>query len=283
MSRFCDLHTHTTASDGDLTPTELVALAVESDLAALGITDHDTVGGISEAIEAVEAAGLPFAPGVEISADFAPGTMHILGYFVDHTHPHLLEALEEIRGGRHARNRKIIRKLNELGMAVAYEEWLAAAGEDSVGRPQLAGILVDRGYVSDTQEAFDKYLAKGAPAYFDRTRLGPEESIKLILEAGGVPVLAHPYQCGLDDDSLDVLVRGLADQGLRGIEAYYSTHSDEQTGYYLSLAERYGLLVTGGSDFHGYSKPNIKLGSGTGNLNIPLEIFSRLRDAADRG
>lgn len=282
LTGLCDLHAHTAASDGDLTPTELVALAVELGLGALGVTDHDTVGGLAEALAAAEAAGLPLAPGVEISAEFSPGTMHILGYFVDHTNPRLLEALEDLRGGRDVRNRKIIRKLNELGMAVTYEEWRRAAGEDSVGRPQLARLLVHKGYVGDTQAAFDDYLAKGAPAYYDRLRLSAEESVKLILDAGGLPVLAHPYLCKLDDSSLDLLVQRLKAAGLAGIEAFYSTHTKDRTSYYLELAGRYGLLVTGGSDFHGAAKPEVKLGTGLGALTVSVEIFELLRLAAGK-
>ena len=209
--RYCDLHAHTTASDGDLTPTELVRLAAEIGLGALGVTDHDTVAGIPEALRAAEEAGIALAPGVEISAEFEPGTMHILGYFVDHADARLLEALEELRGGRDVRNRKVVSRLNELGIEVTIEEWEAEAGEESVGRPQLAKILVDKGYVADRQQAFDTYLAKGAPAYVDRLRMGPEESIALIREAGGLPVLAHPPQLEIDDRELEALVRHLAD------------------------------------------------------------------------
>jgi len=165
---------------------------------------------------------------------------------------------------------------------VTYDEWKAASGEDSVGRPQLAQILVEKGYVADTQEAFNNYLAKGAPAYFDRVRLGPEESVKLIREACGLPVLAHPYQTKLDEAGIEDLVKQLTGFGLAGIEAYYSSHTAGQTRFYLSLAERYGLVVTGGSDFHGSTKAHIKLGEGTGNLRIPYEIFEKLREAAGK-
>ena len=281
MAAYCDLHAHTTASDGDLAPAELVSLAVETGLGALGVTDHDTVAGLPEAIEAAERAGLGLAPGVEISAEAdCPGHMHILGYFVDHTDGPLLDALEEMRGGRHYRNRKIVKALNGFGFDVTYDEWLAAAGDESVGRPTLARILVDKGYVADTQEAFDKYLGKGCPAYFDRFRLDPEKSVELIRGAGGIPVLAHPYQTKMADGEIAALVEHLTSLGLGGIEAYYSTYTPEQTAIYLELAERHGLLVTGGSDFHGSSKPHIKLGSGTGDLQIPMEIYEQLKAAA---
>ena len=281
MADTCDLHAHTTASDGDLTPTELVQLAAEIGLGALAVTDHDTVAGIPEALRAAAEVGIPFAPGVEISAEFEPGTMHILGYFVDHTNVRLLEVLEELRGGRDVRNRKIIRRLNELGLEVTIEEWEAEAGEESVGRPQLAKILAEKGYVTDLQEAFDKYLAKGAPAYVDRLRLGPEEAIILIREAGGLTVLAHPPQLEIDDDELESLVARLTRTGLAGIECYYSDHTPEQTAYFLKLAEKYNLLVTGGSDFHGSSKPHIRLGCGAGNLRVPQELFERLLEASE--
>jgi predicted metal-dependent phosphoesterase TrpH len=277
---FCDLHAHTTASDGDLTPTELVKLAVDSELDALGVTDHDTVGGIAEALSAAEAAGLALAPGVEISAEFTRGTLHMLGYFVDHEHPALLEALEGMRGGRDVRNGKIVEKLNELGLAISMEEVLRIAGGDSVSRNHIAQVLLDKGYCADRQEVFDEYLAKGAAAYFDRLRLGPRESIELIRSAGGLPILAHPYQTKLGDDELENLVEELVGYGLAGIECYYSVHTPEQTAFYLSLAKRYDLLVTGGSDYHGVSKPDVELGIGCGELEVPIELFEKLKKAA---
>jgi len=282
MAAVCDLHAHTTASDGDLSPSELVARAVRLGLGALGVTDHDTVAGLAEALEAAEQAGLPLAPGVEISAEFSPGVMHILGYFIDHTNSALLEGLEAMRGGRDVRNRKIVDRLNELGVAITMEEVLERAGGESVSRNHIAQAILDRGFCTERQEVFDRYLAKGAAAYFDRLRLGPEESIAMIKEAGGLPVLAHPYQTKLDDDSLEKLITDLAEAGLAGIEAYYSTHTPEQTSFYLELAGRYGLLVTGGSDFHGSPKPHIELGSGEGDLLVPFELFERLKEAAGK-
>ena len=280
MGRCCDLHAHTTASDGDLSPVELVAHAVELGLGALGVTDHDTVGGLDEAISAAADAGLPLAPGVEISAEFSPGTMHVLGYFVDHRHTGLLEALEELRGGRDVRNKKIIARLQDLDLDITYDEVLAVAGEETVGRPHFARVMVEKGFVSGRQEAFDRYLAKGAPAYFDRLRLGPEESVRLIREARGLPVLAHPQQLGVSDEELESIVKSLIPVGLAGVEAYYTSHSPEQTAFYLSLAEKYGLLVTGGSDYHGPNRPDIQLGSGAGDLDVPVELFDRLHEAA---
>ncbi len=282
MNKLCDLHAHTTASDGDLSPVELVNLAVETGLSALGVTDHDTVGGIAEAIEAAKIAGLALAPGVEISAEFVPGTLHMLGYFIDHECPELLEALEGMRGGRDVRNSKIIGKLNDLGLSISMDEVLAAAGGDSISRNHIAQVILEKGYCAERQEVFDKYLAKGAAAYFDRLRYGPRESIELIRSAGGLPVLAHPYQTKLEGEELESLVEELTGYGLAGIEALYTKHSPEQTAHYLAMAKRFGLLVTGGSDFHGNSKPDVKLGSGHGELEVPLELFERLRKAAKK-
>jgi len=280
--KLCDLHAHTTASDGDLSPAELVRLAVETGLSALGVTDHDTVGGVAEALEAASETGLALAPGVEISAEFLPGTLHMLGYFIDHEHPGLLEALEGMRGGRDVRNSKIVGKLNDLGMSISMDEVLAAAGGDSISRNHIAQVILDKGYCAERQEVFDMYLAKGAAAYFDRLRLGPRESIELIRDAGGLPVLAHPYQTKLESEELENLVEELAGYGLVGIEALYTKHSPEQTAHYLALAKRYDLLVTGGSDFHGNSKPDVKLGVGCGNLEVPLEMFETLRSSAKK-
>lgn len=282
MTKRCDLHAHTTASDGDLSPSELVQHAVEVGIGALGVTDHDTVAGIPEAVEAAARLGMALAPGVEVSAEFSPGTMHILGYYVDIENKPLQDALEKLRGGRDVRNAFILEKLNGLGIEITMEEVLAVAGEESVGRPHIAQVILNKGYCATRQEVFDKYLAKGAAAYFDRIRFSPAESIELILNAGGVPVLAHPVQLKLEDDALSGMVGELAGMGLKGIEIYYWNHTPQQTAFYCKLAEKYDLLVTGGSDFHGPSRSETRLGVGGGDLAVPIEVYDNLRKAAGK-
>jgi predicted metal-dependent phosphoesterase TrpH len=203
----------------------------------------------------------------------------MLGYGIDPGYEPLAEALRKLVGGRHDRNDRIIRKLQMLGVRISFEDVKKHAGEEVVGRPHIANALIEKGAVKNFDEAFEKYLARGAAAYCERFRLTPEEAIGLIAQSGGVSVLAHPYLIRVNDDALEALIRKLKDVGLAGIEAYYSEHSDEQTRNYLDLARRYDLLVTGGTDYHGAIKPDIALGSGRGDLAVPYEVFDNLRNA----
>jgi predicted metal-dependent phosphoesterase TrpH len=278
-----DLHTHSTFSDGSLTPEQLAAKAREIGLTALGLTDHDSTGGVARLVAACEDTTVLPIPGVEISANVDRGTLHILGYFMDIANAALQETLEEIRDGRDARNRRILRRLNELGFALTWEEVAQHAGEEVVARPHFAKAMIARGYVKTSQDAFDRYLGKGQPAYVDRFRLSPADSVRVIRGAGGVAVLAHPFTLDLKPRDLKEFVRELAAAGLDGIEGYYSEYTPEQHGAYLALARELGLVVTGGSDFHGDLNPAISLGAGFGNLRIPDDLIPPLlarRDAA---
>lgn len=279
-----DLHTHSTFSDGTLKPAELVRLAGRCGLTALALTDHDCTSGIDEFIAAGSEleAGLKLVPGVEISANVDSGTMHMLGYFIDCEHASLQRILAQIRGGREARNARILERLNELGLDLTWDEVAAHAGEDVVGRPHFAQALVARGHVTGKQDAFDRYLAKGQAAYVDRFRLSPEDSIAAIAGAGGVPVLAHPFSLGLAADALRERIGELAEMGLQGVEAYYSEHTPEQTRGYVSLAADLGLAVSGGSDFHGANNPDIRLGRGFGSLHVPDEVIRYLEEKVVR-
>jgi len=265
--RFIDLHTHTTASDGSLTPTELVALADKVELAAIAITDHDTTGGLAEArATATNFPNLKLVMGVEVSANFPGGTMHILGLGVDETAKPVADLLETLAEGRRQRNPRIVAKLNELGLELTFEEVVAIAEASGgtaeiISRNHLAEALIARGYVKTRQQAFDKYLANGGPAYVDRTRLEPKDTIQAIRDSGGVAVLAHPKQLKCNSDSdLEQVVHTLMDFGLEGIEAYHSDSDDRQIRAYLDLANQLNLFITGGSDFHGQGKPDVELG-----------------------
>jgi len=278
-----DLHMHSTCSDGTFTPTELVREAKASGLTHMALTDHDTVGGVAEAREEALRQGIAFLSGLEISAECQPGTLHILGYGVDETSPPLLERLTAVQRWRDERNPKIVEKLGQLGVALTLPEVEAASGGGLVGRPHFAKVLVDKGYVATRQEAFDRYLAKGRPAYVDKARLSPEESIALIRAAGGVAVLAHPLQLQTPDEAtLDAILRALVEAGLQGLECHYRNHTPEDTRRFLALAKRYGLLVTGGSDFHGTNRPGIRLGVGEGELKVPGECWESLTNALRR-
>ena len=272
-----DLHTHSTCSDGTLSPTQLVRAAREAGVTHLALTDHDTVAGLAEAREEAGIQGIAFLGGLEISAEFQPGTMHILGYGFDEGSPSLLEKLAYVQQARRDRNPKIVSILNRLGLGVTMEEVADEAGGEVVGRPHFAAVLLRKGYVKSTQEAFDRYLAKGQPAYMDKVRLSPEDSIAAIRTAGGVAVLAHPLQLKASgDEALEAVVSGLAKLGLQGMECYYRNHTQEDTARFLGLARRHDLVPTGGSDFHGSNRPRIRLGTGEGNLCVPLSCWAEL-------
>jgi len=271
-----DLHSHSIFSDGSLTPEELIEQACAAGLRAVALTDHDTTAGLPRFLKAAEGRTVRAIPGVEISADFSPGTMHMLGYFIRPDDPALEERLVWIREGRDQRNAEILGKLNALGFHIAWDEVARHAGADVVGRPHFAQVLLERGMVKTKDEAFDLYLGKGKAAYAERRRFSTEDSIALIRAAGGVAVLAHPFTLGLDDAALRSLIERLAGQGLGGIEVYYSEHSSGLQQAYSRLAEEFGLVATGGSDFHGALASDIRLGSGFGGLRVPDEVVEKL-------
>jgi hypothetical protein len=278
-----DLHCHSTASDGTLTPSDVVALAVDNGLSALALTDHDTVGGIPEAAAAAQKLGLDFLPGIEISCDVPkPATMHLLGYGIDPNSTILLDLTTRLIEGRNDRNPKIIRRLNELGVRISMEDVEAEAGGNVIGRPHIAAILMRRGYVSSIRQAFDKYLAPGGAAFFDKERISPKMAVEMVRQSGGLPVLAHPSQLRTENDAqLERRIKDLVDLGLAGLEVIHSDNDAGMIEKYTKLADRYGLLKTGGSDFHGTNKKDISLGSASGR-SIPREFFDRLVAALER-
>lgn len=277
---FVDLHCHSTASDGTLPPAEVVRLAKQNGLTALSLTDHDTVAGIEEAAHTAKELGIDFISGIEISAEYPhPGTMHILGYGVDPENPALTNLTETLLAGRDNRNPRMVEKLNEMGVSVSMKEWEAEAKGAVLGRPQLAAILHRKGYVSSIKEAFNKYIGQGAPAYFDKERLAPRAAIERIRAAGGLPVLAHPTQLRRENAAqVETEIKNLLDMGLAGVEVIHSDFDRATVNLLNSLAEKYKLLKTGGSDFHGSNKPGIDLGIAN-KRKIPREFFDRLIEA----
>lgn len=271
-----DLHCHSTFSDGSLPPEQLVADAVGIGLSALALTDHDTVAGLPRFLAAGLGHPIRLVPGVELSVDCAHGVMHMLGYWMDTDHPELVRQMEWIRNGREMRNRDILDKLNALGFAMSWEEVASFAGEDVVGRPHFAQVMLQKGYAKDKNEAFDKWLGDGKPAYADRPRLSAETAVSLIRSARGVAVLAHPFTLRIGKETMANLFRSLADAGLAGVECYYSEHSSDLTREYLSMARQANLVPTGGSDFHGEVSPGIRLGTGFGGLSVPDEVLPEL-------
>jgi 3',5'-nucleoside bisphosphate phosphatase len=277
-----DLHLHTTHSDGSLRPAEVLALAQKAGVTALAITDHDIVDGIPEAIDTGARLGIEVLPGVEISSFDGKSELHILGYCITWQDETLLGRLATLRESRHRRNPLIIERLQALGLDLTYDEVRALAGTESVGRPHIARLLMEKGYVTSAKDAFDRYLAEGRPGYVARELPTPAEAIAWIRDAQGVAVLAHPTWVKESNDGLPAFVRTLKNNGLGGIEVHYSTHTRQQTARFLELAKQFGLLITGGSDFHGLTKPDIEVGTGRGGLRVPEELLTPLKEAAAR-
>ncbi len=290
--KYIDLHTHSTASDGSMAPAELVRYAHSKGLAAVALTDHDTVVGLEQALEEGSRLGIEVIAGVEISVSVSPWNipsyrcpngetgepeMHLLGYFFKGNYEPILKTLDELRAKREQRNHRIVGKLNEMGFDISMEEVAAKAGGGIVGRPHIARVLMEKGYTSSITEGFEKFLAAGRPAYFRKDKLTPEVGIAEIRQSGGVPVLAHPIFLGLKGEALDRVLNKLKAAGLIGIEAFYTENTGERTKELLELAVKNELKVTGGSDFHGSFKPDIEIGVGRGNLRIPYELLASLR------
>ena len=275
-----DLHLHTRYSDGSLTPAEVVALAHQAGVTAMAITDHDIVDGIPHAMEAATKFGIEVIPGVELSSRWNGQELHVLGYCFDRQDPAFQDHLARQRRSRHDRNPQAVERLNALGLELSEDEVRAKAGSDSIGRPHIAQVLVDKGYVRDTREAFDRYLGEGAAAYVPRTLADTRDVIAWIRNAGGVPVLAHPTWTRCEGEPLYRLCTCLKEAGLLGLEVFYSTHTRKQTSRYLELAKRLDLLVTGGSDFHGAANPAIQVGRGKGTLKVPAALLEPLRRSA---
>jgi len=277
-----DLHTHTTYSDGSLTPAELVEAAAAMGLSAVAVTDHDTVDGLPEALAAGERLGIEVVPGVEINLEHDRVTMDMLGYFLGGCPTDELKAeLAELRVYRDGRNARMLERLAELGMPLDPSDLDAAAEHGAVGRPHIAEAMVRRGYADTVREAFDLHLRRGAPAWVDRRRLALGTALRLLRDSGGLPVLAHPGLIRTDGAGLERIVRDAARAGLAGIECYYQLHDDETVAVCLRLAGKYGLVASGGSDFHGAVKPNARLGVGSGGEPVSDAVLTDLRCLAD--
>ena len=269
-----DLHTHTTASDGELAPRELVKEAARRGVRVLAITDHDSTEGLAEALhEAAKHPPLTLVPGVEINCDVDGGEVHILGYFLDYEVEWFQAFCRDQRAERVARVHRIAARLTELGMPIDPREVFDLVQEGSAGRPHVAQVMVRHGYVKSVREAFDKYLRSGGPAHVPRKKLSPAEAVALIRKARGVPVLAHPGLAGKDE-----LIPELVRAGLMGIECYYQEHSGSQTAAYVQMCKDLGLVATGGSDFHGSraGRPNP-----LGTPHVPLAAYQALKAKAE--
>ncbi len=274
-----DLHVHSTRSDGTDSPREVVALAAAAGLTAVALTDHDTLDGIAEATAAADRHGIRLVPGTELSVDWPTGTMHMLVYFLEPVSGPLQDRLEAIRQARATRNRRILERLAHHGIVIEHTDVAAEAGGGVIGRPHIAALLVARGHVADMTDAFDRWLAKGRPAYVDRIRLGAHEAIALARESGAVPVIAHPHTLGIAADDYRRAFEELAAAGLAGVESYYSEYEPALRNHLAGLCAKLGLVATGGSDYHGRYKPGLAVGIGRGDLAVPDEVIAEL-DAA---
>ncbi len=280
-----DLHIHSNASDGSLAPQQILQLAIETGLSAFAITDHDTVSGTLSLLHHGVPETIEFLSGVEISTAFPPsfsqaGSMHLLGYGFNATNPELTDIFTRQQSARTARNPMIVDRLNHLGIGISLEDIIDTFQKEAIGRPHIADYLVRRGFAHSIDDAFDRFLGKGKPAYVDKFRVSVADAIQRIHAAGGIAVLAHPVviQSQLENP-METLLSVLKEMGLRGIEAYYPGQTDEQTREFIRLADQFDLLVTGGSDFHGAINPEIRMGSGRGDLHVPYSVFTRLKDA----
>jgi 3',5'-nucleoside bisphosphate phosphatase len=277
-----DLHTHTNESDGTLEPVELIREAIRVGLDALGITDHDTFAGYDRALPVARTDGLDLVCGIELSTKDDGQTVHLLGYFLSGSPGAVIrERMNEIQRSRRERNERLVARLNGLGLDITFDE-VRAVGRGMTGRPHFARVLVRKGYAATIQEAFERYIGEGAPGFVERDSITLNEAIRLVADSGGLPVLAHPIRLrSRDAEAEDARIARMREIGLGGIEVYHSDHAPPDVLRYRILASKYGLAITGGSDFHGDTKPHVLLGSGrAGNVSVPLEVLSRLRAQA---
>jgi predicted metal-dependent phosphoesterase TrpH len=282
-----DLHVHSTASDGTLTPVQILRRALALGLTAVAITDHDTVDGVRSALSHKCPKGIEFITGIEISA--APpvgfqiiGSLHILGYGILPEHPELLKTLAVLQKSRINRIPKIIRRLNQLGIPIREKDVQDQSGGGIAGRAHVAMAMVKNGYAQSMNDAFCRYIGKGQPAYVDKFRISSNDAIRIIGQAGGISVLAHPYLTTGNWTEIQRLVRVLANMGLQGLEVLYPEHPRQVREALAELTRQHRLLMTGGSDFHGSIKPEIEMGSGYGDLFVPFSIYQSLVRCAYR-
>ena len=278
MERIVDLHVHTTASDGTLTPRRTVELAHELGLAAVAVTDHDTADGVVEAMVAGGSLGVEVIPGIELAADYQGRSVHILGYFIDPAAAWLRMALDWSVSRRDVRNEQITNAMKADGFPISMDALRAEHPDAVLGRPHIAEWLVHHGYAESVQDAFHRYLDKGRPYYRARERMTLVQAVHAILGAGGVAVAAHPLQYGFEGEALEAFLTAARDAGCRALEAYYSRYSPSEQAQLCRIAARLGLGVSGGSDFHGDRKPDIRMGSGVnGSLRVPYSVLEGMR------
>jgi len=265
-----DLHIHSTASDGRLSPADIVCHSAERGLSVIAITDHDTIDGVASALIAAKALpGLKVIPGIELSTDIPQGEVHVLGYFIDYTDREFQATLEGLRNSRLKRAQGMITKLKNLGIHIDWERVREIAGEGSIGRPHIAQAMLEKGYISSMKEAFTRYISREGPAYVEREKMTPVEAVELVLKVNGLPVLAHPFTT----NNPEVLIVELKAAGLVGIETHYDGYTADEINELVSFANRYNLIATGGSDYHGLEAANETM---IGGVDVPMESVELL-------
>jgi len=275
-----DLHTHSTASDGTFTPEQLVDYAIEKNLAAIALTDHDTVDGLSAALAHAASRNIEVIPGIELSTEYRGKDVHIVGLFIRHHEPVFRDRLKEFCDSRDNRNIKMAQCLTDAGFPLTVEELASAFPGAVITRAHFARLMLEKGYIRNLNQAFEKYIGDDCPYYVPREKVTPVDGVRLILSAGGVPILAHPLLYKMKEAELDELIVPLKQAGLVGIEAIYPSHAPADEAYVRRLAQKHGLLVSGGTDFHGANKPGLDLGSGYGRMRVPYDVLSPLRGHA---
>lgn len=285
--RIVDLHVHSTESDGTFTPEEVVLAAKEAGLSALALTDHDTASGVRKAQAAAEKCGIELIPGIELSTQYQiPSSkkeekeVHVVGLYIDPDNATLQQKTKEFRDCRDSRNEKMVEALQKEGFSITMEALLAENPDSVITRANIARFLYDHGEIKSIQEAFDKYIGDGCKCYVGRFKITPMEAVALIHEAGGIAILAHPLLYHLSSVNLQHLIDDMKAVGLNGIEAIYSTYTTGEEQLVKKIAAGNGLLISGGSDFHGANKPSIKIGTGRGHLYIPYSVLEAIKKAA---
>jgi len=265
-----DLHIHSTASDGRFSPADIVHQAIEQGLSVIAITDHDSVDGIALALIAAKSfPELKVIPGIELSTDVPQGEIHVLGYFIDYTNLEFQTTLDGLRNSRFHRAQGMVAKLKNLGIHINWKRVQEIAGVGSIGRPHIAQAMLEKGYISSIKEAFTKYISRDGPAYVEREKMTPVEAVEIILKFNGLPVLAHPFTTS----NPEIMIVELKAAGLIGIEVYYNSYTADEINELISFADRYGLIATGGSDYHGLEAANETM---LGGVEVPMESVEQL-------
>ncbi len=277
-TRMIDMHVHSSASDGTFSPSALAAEAVKAGLSAMALTDHDTTDGIEEAAAAAAELGIELIPGIEFSTDYLGHEVHVLGYYITPEYPKLRDKVNEFREFRSTRNVKMVERLQEEGFSITMEQLKELAPDSVITRAHIARLLVETGQVPDKRTVFAEYIGDSCRCYIQRPKISPVEAVALIREAGGLAVLAHPVLYHLSGDEMEQMILEMKAAGMCGLEAVYSENTPDAEKHFRETAARHGLLVSGGSDFHGANKPDIQLGTGKGNLHVPYSVLQAFKD-----